>query len=325
MPCASIKRAARRGEDLARRARAVSGPPTSTTSLQVRALEQLHRVVEDALGGPAEVVDRDGVGVAEAGGQADLAFEPLEVLFAAAARGQQLDGGRSAHERVAGPVHDAHAALAELGQQAVLTELAGLADLLAQLADEAAELALLGELDLDLGGLLDDERLALVDLQQAELEREFEAPGRERGGVEAALDDAGVEVGAQGLAEDPQVAVAGRVVAEERERGRELAAQLVGAAGLEVAAQGDEQGGDRGQDARGAAGAEHAGGAGAQTRRNVVGDRGAVGLEQVGERSGHGGLTRRRGACSRGRRCRCSRRGRARAGRWRRTCGSSPG
>ena len=56
---------------------------------------------------------------------------------AARAAGQELDGGRAAEHGVAGAVHVAHAALADLLLERVLPELPRLAHLLAQAVDDA--------------------------------------------------------------------------------------------------------------------------------------------------------------------------------------------
>ena len=63
--------------------------------LQGRAVEQLHRVVEDAVVGSPVVEDGDGVGVGQTRGQLDFALEATQVdLAARSARSSLIAEGR---------------------------------------------------------------------------------------------------------------------------------------------------------------------------------------------------------------------------------------
>ena len=69
--------------------------------LQGRAVEKLHRVVEDAVVGSSVVEDGDGVGVGEPRGQLDFALEATQVELAGPIGPQQLDRRRPSHHAVA--------------------------------------------------------------------------------------------------------------------------------------------------------------------------------------------------------------------------------
>ena len=80
---------------------------------EVDAAQQLHRVVEDAVGRAAVVVDRDRARVRQARGQLHLALEARERALALGPGREQLDRRRPAQQRVARLPHDAHRAVAE--------------------------------------------------------------------------------------------------------------------------------------------------------------------------------------------------------------------
>jgi hypothetical protein len=101
------------------------------------ALEELHGVIEDAVGGAAEVVDGDRVGVRERRGELNLALEAPDLALVTAAAGEQLDGSGAAQEGVARAVHGAHATFADFLFQRVLAQLGGGADALLQAVDDA--------------------------------------------------------------------------------------------------------------------------------------------------------------------------------------------
>ena len=69
--------------------------------LDGRAVEKLHRVVEDAVVGSPVVEDGDGVGVGETRGQLDFALEPTQVDLASPIGPQQLDRRGPPHHAVA--------------------------------------------------------------------------------------------------------------------------------------------------------------------------------------------------------------------------------
>jgi hypothetical protein len=106
-------------------------------SVEVRAVEELHRVVEDAVVGAPVVENGDRVRVGQARRQLDLAFEACEVAFASLIRAQELQGRRPAHHAVAGSVHLTHAALADLVLDDVLAELFRFTHREAQSVDDA--------------------------------------------------------------------------------------------------------------------------------------------------------------------------------------------
>ncbi len=60
-------------------------------ALQVRAVEQLHRVIEDAVVGPPVVEDGDRVGVGQARGELHLALEAMDRLLAGVIAAYQLE------------------------------------------------------------------------------------------------------------------------------------------------------------------------------------------------------------------------------------------
>ena len=82
--------------------------------LQGRAVEELHRVVEDAVVGSPVVEDGDGVGVGQARGQLDLALEATKVDLAGPIGPQQLDRRGPPHHAVASPVDLPHSPFADL-------------------------------------------------------------------------------------------------------------------------------------------------------------------------------------------------------------------
>jgi len=91
--------------------------------LERRAIEKLHRVVEDAVRCPTVVEDRDGVRMGEACGELHLALEAQKLRLARVLGEQELDRRGPAEHRVARPVHHAHAAFADLLLERVLAEL----------------------------------------------------------------------------------------------------------------------------------------------------------------------------------------------------------
>ena len=68
--------------------------------VQRGALEQLHRVVEDAVRRAAVVENRDGVRMRQPRGELHLALEAAEVLLADLVRQEQLDRARAAQHAV---------------------------------------------------------------------------------------------------------------------------------------------------------------------------------------------------------------------------------
>ena len=82
--------------------------------LQVDAVEVFHRVIEDAFGRAAVVVDRDGVRVVELAGDLHFALEALDRRLVDFVDVEHLDGRRAAEHGVMALVDDAHAAGAEL-------------------------------------------------------------------------------------------------------------------------------------------------------------------------------------------------------------------
>ena len=109
----------------------VLGTELAHERLQVDAVQELHRVVEDAVRRAPVVEDGDGVRMAELRGELHLALEAGQALLARAVRPQELDRGRAAQHGVLGAVDDAHAAFPEALQERVLAEMAGLAHLAA--------------------------------------------------------------------------------------------------------------------------------------------------------------------------------------------------
>ena len=104
--------------------------------LQGRAVEELHRVVEDAVVGSPVVEDGDGVGVGQTRGQLDFALETTEVDLAGPIGPQQLDRRGAPHHAVAGPVDLPHSPFADLPLEHVLAEPARLADLGPEAVDD---------------------------------------------------------------------------------------------------------------------------------------------------------------------------------------------
>ena len=101
--------------------------PCSWTSLSsAQALQILHRVVEQAVGRPAIVVERDRVRVRQLAGQLHLALEPGDGLLVGRQRVEQLHRHRPAHQRVMAAKHRAEPARADLLVERVLPELLGL-------------------------------------------------------------------------------------------------------------------------------------------------------------------------------------------------------
>ena len=104
---------------------------------EAQALEVLHHVVERAVVGVAVVVDLDRVGVRQPGGRLHLALEPGQGDRVGPGLGlDQLQGAGALQELVLGEVDLAHAALAQLADELVLAELAGLVQLGAQAVHE---------------------------------------------------------------------------------------------------------------------------------------------------------------------------------------------
>jgi hypothetical protein len=104
-------------------------PADGDYPLQVRAVEQLHRIVEDAVVGSAVVEDGDGIGVRQARGQLDFPLEATQLKLAGPIESQQFERRGSSHHAMAGPVDLAHAALADLLLEHVLAQPTGFADL----------------------------------------------------------------------------------------------------------------------------------------------------------------------------------------------------
>ncbi len=98
-------------------------PEPGDQRLEVDPVEVLHRVVEHAVGGAAVVVDRDGVRVGQLAGELYLPLEAREVALGGVVGRQELHRRGAPEERVLRAIDDAHAALAELRLQRVLTEL----------------------------------------------------------------------------------------------------------------------------------------------------------------------------------------------------------
>jgi len=92
------------------------------------ALDELHHQVELIPFG-ADVVDRDHVGVLEAGGDARLALEARQDLFAIVAGGHRrddrLDGDRAVELRIDGAIDGAHRSTAKLADDTVPTDRRG--------------------------------------------------------------------------------------------------------------------------------------------------------------------------------------------------------
>jgi hypothetical protein len=93
-------------------------------ALERRAVEELHRVLEDAVVRSAVVEDRDRVRVREARRQLHLSLEAEEARLAGVIRAEELERRRSPHHSVASAVDLAHAAFADLPLDHVLAELA---------------------------------------------------------------------------------------------------------------------------------------------------------------------------------------------------------
>ncbi len=90
---------------------------------EVRALEELHRHVEEPVLLLAEVVHGDDVRVVEEGGRLGLALEALEGLVAGRrAHGERLQGDEAVEDGVLGLVDLAHRAVAELTDDPVLAD-----------------------------------------------------------------------------------------------------------------------------------------------------------------------------------------------------------
>ena len=90
--------------------------------LEVGPLEKLHRHVGAAVF-LSEVVDRDDVGMIEAGRRLRLALKPLTEVFVGPALGRHgLDGDVPVQDRVVGLEHEAHRPLTELPDDLVLTD-----------------------------------------------------------------------------------------------------------------------------------------------------------------------------------------------------------
>ena len=100
---------------------------------QVQARQVLHHIVVGSVFGPAIVVNLDGVGMGEGGGEANLALESLQGLGVGhLARPDQLDGARTLQKLVFGQVNLAHTAAADLAAEVILAELSRLGNLPAQ-------------------------------------------------------------------------------------------------------------------------------------------------------------------------------------------------
>jgi hypothetical protein len=159
--------------------------------------DELHRDVDLAVGGGADVVDADDVGVREAGEGLGLAQQAALALGVAGAVAQDLDRDLAIEGLVEGGVDDAHAAAAELAQDGV-----------------AADAGLFGVVVL---GDLRDHRGAdqrrVGDLVPRELprgvppgqERLFEVPGRLARHVGASLPHLRSTVGASGRGAGPRL------------------------------------------------------------------------------------------------------------------------
>jgi hypothetical protein len=97
--------------------------------------QELHGVVEDAIGRAPVVEDGHGVRMREHGGTLDLALEAAQRSLAGPVGQQQLDRRRPAEHRVRGAVDHAHPAFPELLLQRVLSEAPNVVDRLAQAVD----------------------------------------------------------------------------------------------------------------------------------------------------------------------------------------------
>ena len=89
---------------------------------EAAALDELHGVVVHAALG-ADGVDRDDVGVVQAGGGLGLELEPLELAgVQGRGEGQDLQGHPAAERDLLGLVDDPHAAAADLAEEAEVAE-----------------------------------------------------------------------------------------------------------------------------------------------------------------------------------------------------------
>ena len=123
------QRATRLGQEMDHATRRLR-PVDLDEFLQVEPLEVLHRIVEGAVGGPAVVVNHDGVRMSQAGGELRFPLEPLQALAAGA--GEELDRRGTAQHGVPSTVHDPHAPLPQAFLQGVLAQAPRFAYLSAQ-------------------------------------------------------------------------------------------------------------------------------------------------------------------------------------------------
>ena len=104
-------------------------PVGSDERFEGEAVEVLHRVVEDAVGRAAVVVDRDRIGVRKAARELHFALEPLERRRADFAGQKQFDRGRAPQHGVFGAINFTHAPFADFGAERVAAEVLSVADL----------------------------------------------------------------------------------------------------------------------------------------------------------------------------------------------------
>src|SRR5262245_58015172 len=108
----------------------------SNQILQVQALEVLHCVVKDTVWRSAVIEDRNGIHVRQQARELHLALEAIKSLASRFLDGQQLHCSWAAQHGVLGPINRAHAPLAYLLEERVLSKLPGLTDLLAQTVND---------------------------------------------------------------------------------------------------------------------------------------------------------------------------------------------
>ena len=121
-----------------------SGPEAPEQRVGIEAVEQLHDVVEGAVGGDPEIEQLHRVGRAEAGDHLRFALEPADRFLRHSGTPSpgdggpdELDGGGPRQHAMPGPPDLSHSSLAELLLQAVAPQLARALDLGAQLVDHA--------------------------------------------------------------------------------------------------------------------------------------------------------------------------------------------
>lgn len=104
-----------------------------------RALDELHRVVEDALRSVAVVEDRDDVRVVQARSALDFVLEARLGVVGHAILTEQLHDGVAPQERVPCAIHLTHAAFTQLVEEGVLPELARGGDFAPEAEDDGRD------------------------------------------------------------------------------------------------------------------------------------------------------------------------------------------